>query len=299
MPKHAGCYSTLPSSCENDRAAVRLSLSSDLLVIVADAVGILVEEGPATAPTDTASCRLTRPPAGTAGRPPSGATPVPGTSAVPGTSPVACPAAVACPASPSGRLAVARAASLSGSPAIAWASRPCRRHCVPRRADARRRRTWLRWATGAIHRTRGTLQPEGTEDVIAEPDRLAVERERFGWNHAQAGARLARSWSLPDTFAMLIEHHAMYEDLTRTGGSPGQLVVALSALLPSVQDQDWFERDQLVASFCQLTHSSTSDLLSLLDEVDKSFNEFAPVLKLGMPERSLVERLQPEEATVL
>ncbi len=126
-----------------------------------------------------------------------------------------------------------------------------------------------------------------------------LERERFGWNHAEAAAKLARGWSLPDTFAALIECHVSYADLVRNGGSPGQLIVALSALLPSVQDAIWYEREQFIEVFCQLTRSSASELTALLNEVDQSFNEFAPVLKLGMPSRSLVECLQGEEVTVV
>lgn len=126
-----------------------------------------------------------------------------------------------------------------------------------------------------------------------------VEHERFGWNHAQAAAKLARGWSLPEEFATLIEDHAAYDDVQRTGGSRGQLTIALSALMPSAQDATWYEREQFIESFSDLTRGTAGDLVSLFGEVDQSFGEFAPVLKLGLPDRSLVECLQDEEATVV
>lgn len=126
-----------------------------------------------------------------------------------------------------------------------------------------------------------------------------VEHERFGWNHAQAAAKLACGWSLPEEFAALIEHHAAYEDIQRAGGTHGQLTIALSALLPSAQDATWFEHDQFVEAYHELTGGSMSDLMTLLAAIDESFGEFAPVLKLGMPERSLVECLRSDEATVM
>jgi hypothetical protein len=75
--------------------------------------------------------------------------------------------------------------------------------------------------------------------------------------------------------------------------------VSLSALLPSVQDEQWFERDQFVDSFCRLTGSPETQVQPLLAEIDAGFEEFAPVLKLGTPALALVECLnRPEEAIV-
>jgi len=122
-----------------------------------------------------------------------------------------------------------------------------------------------------------------------------LERERFGWTHAEAASILARRWSLPEEFAELIECHTDFDRLVKQGATPGQVAVSLSALLPSVQDATWYERDQFVDVFCQLTDSAESTLQPLLAEIDAGFEEFAPVLKLGMPTRSLVECLDPSE----
>lgn len=126
-----------------------------------------------------------------------------------------------------------------------------------------------------------------------------LEHERFGWHHAHAAAKLAHGWSLPDTFAELIEHHVSFDALASGDGNTGQLIVALAALLPTVQDDTWHEREQFMAAFDSLTRGNSAALTELLQDVDTSFGEFAPVLKLGMPDRTLCEWLNPEEATLV
>ncbi len=122
-----------------------------------------------------------------------------------------------------------------------------------------------------------------------------LEMERFGWTHAQAASILARRWSLPDAFAELIECHTKFDQLVSQGATPGQVTISLSAMLPSVQDNLWHERDRFIDVFCRLSHSQQSTLESVLTEIDAGFEEFAPVLKLGIPPRSLVAWLENEQ----
>ncbi len=121
-----------------------------------------------------------------------------------------------------------------------------------------------------------------------------LERERFGWTHAEAASILARRWSLPEEFADLIEYHTAFERLLTEGATAGQVAVSLSALLPSVQDTIWYEREQFIDIFCRLTHSPEASLQPLLAEIDAGFAEFAPVLKLGVPTHTLVACLENE-----
>ncbi|MBM4094412.1 MAG: HDOD domain-containing protein [Planctomycetes bacterium] len=122
-----------------------------------------------------------------------------------------------------------------------------------------------------------------------------LEQERFGWTHAQAGSIVAAKWSLPETFGHLIEGHARFEEMVSEGASPGEVAVSLSALLPSVQDSVWHEREQFIDAYRQLTGHAESELVPLLEDIDKSFEEFAPVLKLGTPAQSLVANLERTE----
>ena len=121
-----------------------------------------------------------------------------------------------------------------------------------------------------------------------------MERERFGWTHAEAASILARRWSLPESFAGLIEYHASLDQLIHDGATPGQVTVSLSAMLPSVQDEAWHERDQFIDVFCRLGNTDRSALHAVLSEIDAGFEEFAPVLKLGIPARPLVACLETE-----
>ena len=63
-------------------------------------------------------------------------------------------------------------------------------------------------------------------------ERLSVlEQAQFGWNHADAAALMARSWSLPDTFAELVSSHVDLEGaiLSKNIGQVGGRVVIAAA----------------------------------------------------------------------
>jgi HD-like signal output (HDOD) protein len=125
-----------------------------------------------------------------------------------------------------------------------------------------------------------------------------VEMEVFGWTHADAAAAMSRQWSLPEEFAVLIEQHCHLEDLLNASPLvPGPVSVALSSQLPAVSDDEWFERDDFDAAFRKAAGAAT-DIPAFLAEVDKSFAEFAPVLKLQIPARSLADFYSNTEAAV-
>ena len=119
-----------------------------------------------------------------------------------------------------------------------------------------------------------------------------LERAEFGWTHAEAAGYMARQWSLPEEFARLIECHTQLDQLLGENSKEiGKLAVALSALLPANQDQQWFERDKFVATFDRLAGSRGKSLADIFAHIDGEFAEFAPVLKLANPARSLVQHL--------
>lgn len=119
-----------------------------------------------------------------------------------------------------------------------------------------------------------------------------LENEMFGWDHADAAAMLAQRWSLPDEFVNLIARHTQLAELLRGGDSDrGGACVALASLLPSCSDETWSERDEFTAAFSELSGRDAAGESELLAEVDESTNEFAPMLKLPAPRKSLVEYL--------
>ncbi len=115
-----------------------------------------------------------------------------------------------------------------------------------------------------------------------------LEREAFGWDHAQAAAHLCRRWHLPEDFAVLVERHPSFNELM--GGSKPQLsaaCVALAALLPACGDQDWTEESEFLAGMASIDPNSSVALPELLAHVDESMEGFAPILNLPKPEKPL------------
>ncbi len=137
--------------------------------------------------------------------------------------------------------------------------------------------------------------PEHYEGLIErrseERVRLSqLEQELFGWDHAQAAAALVRNWRLPEEFAKLIERHPNLDELL--SGSPVRedaACVALAAMLPACQDEQWEERGEFQAGLLRLAPTANASLECILAEADATFAEFAPIMKLPVPDRSLTQ----------
>lgn len=124
-----------------------------------------------------------------------------------------------------------------------------------------------------------------------------LEKEMFGWDHAEAAAMLAKQWNLPDEFVTLIAQHTQVSELLAgEEAERGPACVALASLLPSCSDESWGEQQQLVEGFSQIAGQDQSALEKLFAEVDEATIEFAPVLKLPVPKTSLVQYLQGENS---
>ena len=117
-----------------------------------------------------------------------------------------------------------------------------------------------------------------------------LERAEFGWTHADAAGFMARKWSLPEEFAQLIEAHIKLDEFLANGcKEPGKLAVALSALLPTGHDSQWHDRDRFNAAFQKLAAGKGQTPEGIFTQVDQEFADFAPVLKLPAPAKSLVQ----------
>jgi hypothetical protein len=96
--------------------------------------------------------------------------------------------------------------------------------------------------------------------------------------------------------AQLIEAHTKLDEfLTEGCKDPGQVAVALSALLPAAHDDEWYERTKFLAAYEKLARGKRP-IEEILEQVDQEFKEFAPVLKLSTPGKSLVQHLAEEAA---
>ncbi len=128
--------------------------------------------------------------------------------------------------------------------------------------------------------------------------RLSVlERHVFGWTHAEAAGIVARMWNLPEAFAVLIEGHLEIDRWVREAESePARLSVALSAMLPTAADRVWADRTQFEQCFESVCPPAGPSLMDLLGKVDEEYADFAPVLKLTTPSKSLTDYLEEEVA---
>jgi HD-like signal output (HDOD) protein len=124
-----------------------------------------------------------------------------------------------------------------------------------------------------------------------------LERDRFGWTHAEVAGAIARSWKLPEEFAMLVEQHTDLEEaLARPQQRPDELAVCLSALLPTSADPTWVDFLQFEQCYQRLRPAQGPALPALLGQIDREFAEFAPVLRVSNPTKSLVDSYQEAAA---
>lgn len=125
----------------------------------------------------------------------------------------------------------------------------------------------------------------------AEKLRLSqLERSLFGWDHAQAAGALVRNWRLPEEFAVLIERHPnLQELLSSKPANVDAACVALASMLPSCSDDKWSDWDEFRSGLEQIAKLNQSETIALWSECDKSFEEFAPIMKLSLPAKNLQE----------
>ena len=100
-----------------------------------------------------------------------------------------------------------------------------------------------------------------------------IERQDFGWDHAQAGAWILQSWSFPDEFICLAgTHNLSPEQLQELGlADTVALPIAIAALVPSILKSDPTRSARLVESVNQWLELSESSWMSVLEEVENSF----------------------------
>lgn len=116
-----------------------------------------------------------------------------------------------------------------------------------------------------------------------------LEQERFGYNHAEVAGAMARSWKMPEEFAKMLEQHVYLRELAaKTPLEAAPLSVALSAYLPSCSDNTWNECATFEQFYQQLKPANGPSVTEFLALVDKEYTEFAPVLKLPDPNKTLV-----------
>ncbi len=124
-----------------------------------------------------------------------------------------------------------------------------------------------------------------------------LEEKAFGWTHAEAGGIIARQWNLPDEFGDYLEAHTdIVPWIGQAAAVPGKFSVALSALLPTAKDATWNECAQFASCYDKVAPAGSPSIPELLAQIDQEFAEFAPVLKIATPAKSLAEAYAEMEA---
>lgn len=115
-----------------------------------------------------------------------------------------------------------------------------------------------------------------------------LEEEYFGWTHADASLILGHHWKLPEMLVDLTSNHL---DVTKTASEfakhPERTVVALSALIPSTVQADWDDREMFTKAFETCFPGRSQLYATLFDRVDREFDQYAALLQLASPKRSL------------
>jgi HD-like signal output (HDOD) protein len=133
------------------------------------------------------------------------------------------------------------------------------------------------------------VERRGTERV-----RLSfLERELFGWDHAQAAAALCRNWKLPEEFATIIERHPNFAELIASRQPQFDAAsVALASLLPACKDKEWEERELFLDGLRRIDPNPSTSAEQLIKEADTAFAEFAPMMNLPVPDRTLLDWIE-------
>ncbi len=127
----------------------------------------------------------------------------------------------------------------------------------------------------------------------------ALEQHVFGWDHAKAAGIMAREWSLPEGCASLIEDHLEIDQWASCADrEPGKLAVAMSALLPAIGDKQWTEREVFEKHYNQVCPPGSVTAGELFAQIDEEFADFAPVLRMTVPSKSLADNFNEVVAAV-
>jgi HD-like signal output (HDOD) protein len=121
-----------------------------------------------------------------------------------------------------------------------------------------------------------------------------LERERFGWDHGEAAAKMARHWNLPDTLADLVEHHSQAEETLAATDDATVRAVTLSSLLPASADSVWHDRDVWEKWYNELSGAKSPSVKEILAKVDEEFEGFAPLFSMSSATKTLVDYYEEE-----
>ncbi|MGL4943647.1 MAG: HDOD domain-containing protein [Thermoguttaceae bacterium] len=132
------------------------------------------------------------------------------------------------------------------------------------------------------------------EEVFAMPGaRLStIERNRFGWTHADAAATLAEIWKLPEQLGKIVANHGD-TDIVKRGPAKEiieQQIAVVASFLPMTIREEWQEHETFLDLSTTLGGESL-DIEDIFAKIDKEYEQYAAILSLPKPHRTLVDLL--------
>ncbi len=124
-------------------------------------------------------------------------------------------------------------------------------------------------------------------------ERLSVvERKDFGWDHAQAGAWILKSWNFPEELVCLVAvHNLSISDLQQLGlADTLAMPVAVASLLASVIRPAKEHAKELMETTCSMFSMSSLEFSDLASEVRENFLEICE--QFGLSEDDTGELLR-------
>lgn len=143
--------------------------------------------------------------------------------------------------------------------------------------------------------------PEEYENLLYELERRGghlsrLERERFGWSHADVGAIMVKEWGFGDDFARTVSIHTSYDfDRIRSEEDLFDAIVCLSSLLPDSIRGQWNDADRFFSSLNRilqkqfLRNEKRPDISELLTEVDVQYGDMLQITGLTPPSSTLLD----------
>jgi HD-like signal output (HDOD) protein len=127
-------------------------------------------------------------------------------------------------------------------------------------------------------------------DAKGEVRLSTLEKERFGWDHADAAGVMGTEWGLPEQLRLLLAQHLEIDKyIEQPRENAEQVAVALSAFLPTTTQEGWTERDQFERHLEKILPGEMERLSETFAKVDEEYAQFAAILQLTQPKTSLVE----------
>jgi HD-like signal output (HDOD) protein len=125
------------------------------------------------------------------------------------------------------------------------------------------------------------------------PRRLSeIEREHFGWDHAQASAWISQAWGFPEELVCYLAAHNLSREkineleLTDTVVS----AIAVAAISPSVLKPDQGRCERVFHAATQWLTLSDSTFVDCVNEVKESLTEMMEVF--GLSDRNATRILE-------